>query len=113
MTSFVRSEALRSDQWPRLRWLGVATAIVILLPWLGVIIWSLSHADEYHRRIVLVGTSVAFIADVLVQIGFNEIGDAHLVSPTPYLFPPSVLPVAMGIWVISVGLTWLYYRASQ
>ena len=35
--------------------------------------------------------------------------DAHLVSPTSYL--PS-LPVAVGVWILGVGLTWLYYRAS-
>jgi hypothetical protein len=92
-----------------LRWLGVATAIVSLLPWLGVIVWPLTHLDEYHRRIVLVGTAASFVVDLLVHTGFNVIVDAHLVGPTSYL---PTLPVAMGIWILSVGATALYYRAS-
>ena len=90
-----------------LRWLGVAVAVVSLLPWLGFLITSLALADEYHRRIVLVGTAVAFVVGLLVHVAFNVIVDAHLVSPTLSL---AELPVAMGVWVLSVGLTLLYYR---
>jgi hypothetical protein len=103
------SDHLVANQSARLRWLGVAVAVVSLLPWLGFIIASLSRADEYHRRIVLVGTAVAFVVDLLVHMAFNLIVNAHLVSPTSYL---PALPVATGIWLASVGLTLLYYRAS-
>jgi len=90
-----------------LRWLGVAVAVVSLVPWLGFIVTSLALADEYHRRIVLVGTAVAFVVGLLLHVAFNVIVDAHLVSPT---FSLAELPVAMGVWVLSVGLTLLYYR---
>jgi hypothetical protein len=103
------SDRLVASPSVALRWLGVVAAIVSLLPWLGFIVTSLSHTDEYYRRIVLVGTAVAFILDLLVHTAFNVIVDAHLVSPASYL--PS-LPVAVGVWILSVGLTWLYYRAS-
>lgn len=92
-----------------LRWLGVAAAIVSLLPWLGFIIAMLSHTDEYYRRVVLVGTSVAFVVDLIVHVAFNVMVDGHLVDPAFYL---PTLPVAMGVWVASVGLTLLYYRLS-
>lgn len=90
-----------------LRWLGVAVAIVSLVPWLGFVIASLSLTDEYHRRIVLVGTAVAFVVDLLVHVAFGVIVDAHLVGPGFYL---AELPVAMGVWVASAGLTLFYYR---
>ena len=102
------SDTLAASPSVGLRWLGVAAAVVSLLPWLSIIIWPLTHLDEYHRRVVLVGTAVSFIVDLLVHTGFNVIVDAHLGGPTSL----PALPVAMGIWVISVGLTSLYYRAT-
>jgi len=103
------SDRLVANQSAGLRWLGVAAAVVSLGPWLWIIFQSLSHADEYHRRIALVGTAAAFVIDLLFHVAFNVIVDAHLVSPTSSL---PALPVAMGIWMLSVAGTFLYYRAS-
>ena len=102
-----RQRPLRRQPVRRASLAGVAVAVVRLVPWLGFIITSLALADEYHRRIVLVGTAVAFVVGLLLHVAFNVIVDAHLVSPT---FSLAELPVAMGVWVLSVGLTLLYYR---
>ena len=103
------TDHLAASQSAALRWLAVAAAVITLLPWLGIIVWPLMHLDEYHRRIVLVGTALSFVVDLLVRTAFNVIVDAHLVAPTFYL---PALPLAMGVWVVSVALTALYYRAS-
>jgi hypothetical protein len=103
------SDRLVTNPSAGVRWLGVAAAVVSLLPWLWVIFQSISHADEYIRRVVLVGTAAAFVVDLLFHVAFNVIVDARLVSATSYL---PALPVAIVIWMLSVAVTFLYYRAS-
>jgi hypothetical protein len=59
--------------------------------------------------VLYAGGAAAFVIDLLFHVALNVIVGAHLVSSTGSL---PALPVAMGIWLLSVAVTFLYYRAS-
>jgi len=90
-----------------LRWLGVVVAAACLLPWIAFVAWSLSMIDEYHRHVVLVGTAIAFVAELLVHVAFSVMRDARLVEPNTHLVE---LPVTMIIWIVGIAISWTYYR---
>jgi len=90
-----------------MRWLGVAVAVGSIVPWLFFIAWALSTADEYHRHVVLVGTAMAFVGELLAHIGFNVMQDARIVSWSTHL---QEIPVAMILWVLGIALSAFYQR---
>jgi hypothetical protein len=90
-----------------IRWLGVAVAVGVTVPWILLIVWAVSAGDEYVRQVALVGTSFAFLADVLVHIGFNAALDARLIGWNTQLLP---IPLALGLWVLGVSIAALYFR---
>ena len=63
--------------------------------------------DEYHRHVVLVGTAIAFVAELLVHVAFSVMRDARLVEPNTHLVE---LPVTMIIWIVGIAISWTYYR---
>ncbi|MEP6765658.1 MAG: hypothetical protein ABJB66_15185 [Gemmatimonadaceae bacterium] len=93
-----------------MKWLGVAMAPIAILPWLFVLVVSLSVVDEYYRRVVMVGTSVAFVLDIMFHMAFGAAVQAHVVSQSYY-----ILELGAGIvsWLIGVSLCLAYYRLRQ
>src|ERR1044071_7650240 len=79
-----------------LRWLGVVVAVVSVVPWLVFIAWTLSAVDDYHRHVVLVGTALAFVGELLVRIGFNVMQAARLLS---WSTPLTEIPIPMIVWL--------------
>jgi hypothetical protein len=65
------------------------------------------YDGRVRSDIVLVGTAIAFVGDIVVHIAYGVMVDAHLAGPNTYL--PD-LGIAMLLWVIGVGLATLYYR---
>ena len=90
-----------------LRWLAVTVGVVCILPWILTVVWSVGAGDEFVRQIVLIGTSIAFVVDLLVHVGFNAAQDAKLVSWSTHISP---LPVAIGAWFLGCSIAVLYYR---
>jgi len=97
----------RPDSSLPLRWTAVAVGTLSVIPWMLTVLWSVMVGDEYVRRIALVGTAGAFVAGILVQVAFNLLQDAKIVSWSTHLAP---LPVSMGVWILGCGLSALYYR---
>ena len=89
------------------RWGSVLLTVVSLIPWVLVIAWSVSVADEFHRYVALVGTAIAFAADVVLRSGVDVMHHAHLIAPTTNLSP---LPTAIGLWVVCIALTVVYFH---
>ena len=92
---------------PAVRWFAVALAAGGILPWALLTAWLFGTTDEFVRHIVLVGTAIAFVGDVVVHIAYGVMVSAHLVGPNTYL---PELGVAMLLWLFGVGLATLYYR---
>jgi hypothetical protein len=92
---------------PTIRWLAVAVAAGSIMPWALLTVWLFGTTDEFVRHIVLVGTAIAFVGDVVIHIAFSVMVDAHLTGPNTYL---PELGVAMLLWLFGVGLATLYYR---
>jgi hypothetical protein len=90
-----------------LRWLGVIVGVGSVVPWALFMWWMIGHVDEYHRHVALVGTAIAFVCEMLAHIGFNVMQDAHIVSSSVHL---QEIPVAMIVWVLSVGASFFYHR---
>ena len=90
-----------------LRWLGVVVAVGSVVPWVLFMWWMISHVDEYHRHVALVGTAIAFVGEGLAHIGFNVMQDARIVSWSMHL---QEIPVAMIVWVLSIGASFFYHR---
>lgn len=92
---------------PAMRWFAVVLAAGSILPWALITVWLFGTTDEFVRHIVLVGTAIAFVGDVVLHIAFGVMVDAHLTGPNTYL---PELGVAMLLWLAGVGLATLYYR---
>jgi hypothetical protein len=90
------------------RWLGVLVAVLALGQWIFIVAKGAIMGDEFQRRIVLLGTAVAFVGDILLQAGFSVMQDARIVSADTYL--PSV-PAAALLWMLGVGAAVVHYRA--
>ena len=88
-------------------WLAVALAVLSVVPWLYCIAWSVAAGDEYVRHIVLVGTALAFVIDLLAHVALNTMVDARLVPRD--LYPPEIL-FAIAAWLVGCALAILYYR---
>jgi hypothetical protein len=72
-----------------------------------MVAWGVSTADEFHRYVALVGTAIAFAADVILRSAIAVMHDTRLIAPQTDLSP---VPTAMALWVISVVLASAYYR---
>jgi len=90
-----------------IRAFGVVVAIASMIPWLLIFVFAIGAGDEYVRQVAIVGTAIAFVADLLVHVGFDVAQDARLISWNTHLLP---LPLAMGLWLLGVSLAALYYR---
>jgi hypothetical protein len=103
------SDRLMSDAAAPLvtRWFGVTVAVLALAPWILMMVWAVAMGDEFIRQVALVGTAVAFVGDLLLNVGLAVARDAALVSAT---FDPPPLPMAMALWVAGVALAMIYYR---
>ena len=88
-------------------WLAVGLAVLSVVPWIYCIAWAVAAADEYVRHIVLVGTALAFLIDLLAHIALNVMVDAQILPRD--LYPPELVS-AMASWVVSCGIAILYYR---
>src|SRR5438094_7926903 len=51
-----------------IRGLGVAIAILSVVPMLGYAAWGFGVADEYNRQTMLIGTSLAFALAILFSM---------------------------------------------
>ena len=89
------------------RWSGVLVGVLTVVPWLLIVILSLSAVDEYYHRVVLVGTAVAFVLDLMLHIGLDIARDAQLLDRG--LYPPEVVSAAIT-WIIGVSFAVTYYR---
>ena len=92
---------------PSLRWAGVAVAVVSVIPWMLMIAWGVSVADEYYRRVAIEGTALAFVVDLTVHVAFGTLVDAGLLASTSVLLE---VPAAIITWMASIGIVLLYYR---
>jgi hypothetical protein len=101
------SDTLVGSNRVAIRWLGVGVAALSQVPWIVLVAWGFSVADEYERHIGLVATAIAFVGYVLLYVTFAVIQNAHLVGEHFYL---PYLPVAGLMWLIGLGLAKLYYR---
>lgn len=90
-----------------IRWIGVSVAVGSLIPWLLLMVAGVGAGDEYVRQVALVGTAIAFVANLLFQVGFNAAQEARLIGSGTHL-PP--LPIAIGMWLLGCSLALLYYR---
>jgi hypothetical protein len=89
------------------RWLGVFVAAVTVVPWVLIVAWTISVTDEYYRQMALVGTSVAFVLDLMTHIAYWTMVDAGLVRAGMGMHE---LGVAACAWIIGVSLAATYYR---
>jgi hypothetical protein len=101
------SDSLVASNSVGTRWLGVGVAALSQVPWIVLVAWGFSVADEYERHIGLVATAIAFVGYVLLYLTFAVIQNAHLVDEHFYL---PYLPVAGIMWLIGLGIAKLYYR---
>src|SRR5262245_57243052 len=101
------SDSLVASQHASTRWLGVAVAALSQVPWIVLVAWGFSIADEYQRQIGLVSTAIAFVGYVLLYVTFAVIQNAHLIDENFYL---PYVPVAGLMWLVGFGLAKLYYR---
>jgi hypothetical protein len=92
---------------PALRWLGVGVAVGSIVPWVFFIWWTIAQLDEYHRHVVLVGSAIAFVGELLAHIGFNVMQDAHIVSWSMHV---QEIPLAMAVWLLGIGASAFYHR---
>lgn len=81
--------------------------MLALVPWVILMIRAIGLGDEFIRRVALVATAVAFVGGFLVHAGIAVARGAALVGAT-FDLPP--LPLAIGLWIVGVGLARLYYR---
>jgi len=109
IASALGSDALIHSEHPSpaTRWLAVVLATISSIPPLGAVLWGYSVVDEFWRRIVLVGTAIAFISSTLLYTAFAVMRDVSLIGRDEFI---PYLPAAAIIWLISVGLTAVYYR---
>jgi len=98
---------LHSSGPPGARWLGVALAVVSIVPWIYCLAWGVAAGDEYVQHIALVGTALAFVLDLLAHVAFNTMVDARLLAPSSYL---PELAAAIACWVVGCAIAMLYYR---
>jgi len=89
------------------RWAGVFVGVLTIIPWLLIVILTLSTVDEYYHRVVLVGTAVAFVLDLLLHVGLDVAKDAQLLDRS--LYPPELVSGAIT-WIIGVSIAVTYYR---
>ena len=89
-----------------MRWLGVATMVVSMLPWFAYVGWGLSIADEYNRRTLVVGTAFAFALAILFSIATQSIADARLTREVITIN----LPIGFLLWSAGIGLAALFFR---
>ena len=103
------SDALLMTEHPSVwtRCLAVGVAALSQVPWIVLVAWGFSVADEYERHIGLVATAIAFVGYVLLYVTFAVIQNAHLVDEHFYL---PYVPVAGLMWLTGLGLAKLYYR---
>jgi len=101
------SDSLVASTSPATRWLGVGVAALSQVPWIVLVAWGFTVADEYERHIGLVATAIAFVGYVLLYVSFAAIQNAHLVDEHFYL---PYLPVAGIMWLFGLGVAKLYYR---
>lgn len=104
LTDFLISDT-HASTW--VRWAGVFVGVFTILPWLVIIAVSLSVLDEYYRRVVLIGTALAFVLDLMLHVGFNVAVDAQLLRPGSYLPETGA---AIILWMIGVSVGAIYYR---
>ena len=103
------SDALLEGTNPSLlaRWMSVAAATLSAIPWILLVGWGISAADEYQRQIALVGTAIAFVANILLYTALGVMRDARIVGETTFI---PYLPAAVVLWIVGVGLAAAYYR---
>lgn len=89
------------------RWVGVLVAVVAVVPWVVVIAWTVSVTDEYYRQMTLVGTSVAFVLDLMAHIAYWAMIDAGLVRGGMGMHE---FGVAACAWIFGMTLSATYYR---
>src|SRR5436190_2178264 len=89
------------------RWTAVFLGTTGFIPILGMILWGVSVADEYQRRIALVGSAIGFVGNFFLYTAFSLMVDAHLVASD--LFIP-YFPAAIGLWIVGMTFASLYYR---
>jgi hypothetical protein len=94
-----------ASRW--LRWLAVVIGTLSILPWMAIVVGGLWLGDEYVRHVALVGTAIAFGANVVFDMALAHMRNVRLVDAGAHL---AVLPVAMALWVLGVGAAALYYR---
>lgn len=102
------SEHLFASSSLAMRWLGVVVSVASPLPWLALVILGMGLWDEFQRHIALVGTAIAFVVELLFYMTFYALKSARLLGPAVYV---PYLMATLFIWIVSVGVTALYYRA--
>jgi hypothetical protein len=89
------------------RGLGVVIAVGSSLPYLALVYWLMGASDEYNRHILLVGTALAFILNLLAHLGLYALQEARFVDGRYFL---TIWPTTVVVWLIGLTLATLYYR---
>ncbi len=103
---WLSSRLLASPSAP-MRWGGVVLAVASPVPWLALVVIGMGTWDEFQRHVTLVGTAVAFVAELLFYVAFSAMREARLIGPAVHV--PNLLATLL-IWVTSLGVAALYYR---
>jgi hypothetical protein len=99
---------LRGTPSVSVRWIGVVLGTTGFIPLLGIVLWGVSVADEYQRRIALVGSAIAFVGNFFLYAAFSLMVDAHLVAGNRFI---PFLPATIGLlWIVGMLLASVYYR---
>src|SRR5581483_8693531 len=106
-SEFTESVFQRADASIALRWGAVVVGTVSIVPWLWTVFWGVTTGDEFVQRVALVGTALAFVVAIVVNVAFGLLQDARIVGWDRHLQP---VPTAIILWTFGVSVAALYYR---
>src|SRR5207237_5917164 len=76
------ADLLMSPPSPSLwaRCLGVVIVVGSSVPYFVLVVWLMGASDEYNRHIMLVGTALAFVLNLVAHIGLHALQEARFVD---------------------------------